>query len=801
MKKNTKKTLLFAALFLVFILSASIFAFADGSADGGATLDSTGENLIFEGASYPILGKYGEASFSKTTDSALLGGDGFLIFSPTKGELTFIGINISASTDFAISVDGSCKLRLIGENVINMNSAEGARNRYGIYANGNLSVFADGKSSLSIIGGNQPESVSVGIAAESVSFESGECRISDGAGVSIGITTFDGGDVKISEGARFSYSGGCAFYITNGRLFADGVLDLSTKKSGYIFGDAFMLNTSAASELPIFGNGLKNALIINTHGVDMSNASFDIMIRGTVFLEEDFKPLSIFGRSYSDDVTLRIPTGSALVITEGATLDLSALAPGNVMVSGEIVPFGTLTCSHVGGEATCAALAICDICKTGYGTKPPHTLTDGVCSICDTPCPHEGAVGGYCDVCELSLYPIYVGGVRITEKNLSDVLRDGSVSYDPTSKTLTLSEADIQGIKSNFGAAIYSEDDLNIILIGENRATAYSPKYGELNEISAIFILGSLTVSAKANASLHATAHGGNSACAISALSGFTQNSGKVTASANAPSLALSIYSDSDISIIFGECVLLAHSDGGTSQALSKAPKLDSYDPCDVFYGNDESSAVRFKADSGIALETFSYVRIAAHECFDENGDHACDLCPNAAPCTDLDKDHVCDGCKAPFGVHEPTADAHECAWCGLPASDCSDENSDHRCDLCRTELAHDFSAAFKKDGGHHWHECSCGKRGGVSEHSFGEWVVTEEPTGFAPGTKTKTCVCGEFRTAIVPAADGAPIPDVFIALIAFGAAIVIALGVFSFVWFVIKKKSFSDIMSHFRSK
>ena len=32
-------------------------------------------------------------------------------------------------------------------------------------------------------------------------------------------------------------------------------------------------------------------------------------------------------------------------------------------------------------------------------------------------------------------------------------------------------------------------------------------------------------------------------------------------------------------------------------------------------------------------------------------------------------------------------------------------------------------------------------------KHSFGEWVVTTEPTCTATGVKTKTCECGETET------------------------------------------------------
>ena len=38
-------------------------------------------------------------------------------------------------------------------------------------------------------------------------------------------------------------------------------------------------------------------------------------------------------------------------------------------------------------------------------------------------------------------YGIYVGGIQVNDDNAADVLEDGTVSYDPTTNTLTLNNA------------------------------------------------------------------------------------------------------------------------------------------------------------------------------------------------------------------------------------------------------------------------------------------------------------------------------------------------------------------------
>ena len=87
---------------------------------------------------------------------------------------------------------------------------------------------------------------------------------------------------------------------------------------------------------------------------------------------------------------------------------------------------------------------------------------------------HEITV--YWRVVEIEAYNVWVGGVPVTAQNASDVLGDGTVSYDAEKKTLTLNGADITDAESVPGggyAAILSYDDLNIVLAegSENKIT------------------------------------------------------------------------------------------------------------------------------------------------------------------------------------------------------------------------------------------------------------------------------------------------------------------------------------------
>lgn len=65
-------------------------------------------------------------------------------------------------------------------------------------------------------------------------------------------------------------------------------------------------------------------------------------------------------------------------------------------------------------------------------------------------------------------------------------------------------------------------------------------------------------------------------------------------------------------------------------------------------------------------------------------------------------------------------------------------------------EVEHNYSAEwYSEDDYRHWHECECGARGDMADHTF-VWVVTKEATETATGSKHEECtVCGHKRAAI----------------------------------------------------
>lgn len=90
---------------------------------------------------------------------------------------------------------------------------------------------------------------------------------------------------------------------------------------------------------------------------------------------------------------------------------------------------------------------------------------------------------------------LWVGGVEVTASGevTGTGITDGTVSYDAATKTLTLNGATLSGSHNAgyFKANIYAKNDLNIVLIGDNKV-----EYGDNDEyLRAIYVSGDLNIS------------------------------------------------------------------------------------------------------------------------------------------------------------------------------------------------------------------------------------------------------------------------------------------------------------------
>jgi len=115
----------------------------------------------------------------------------------------------------------------------------------------------------------------------------------------------------------------------------------------------------------------------------------------------------------------------------------------------------------------------------------------------------------------------------------------------------------------------------------------------------------------------------------------------------------------------------------------------------------------------------------------------------------------------------------------------------DATCDNCGYErtITHTYDNV-KYDSDKHWHECDCGEVKPDSEESHTGGTATEDVA--------ETCTeCGY----IISPALGHKLSGGAIAGIAVGSTAVVGIGGFSLIWFVIKKKSWADLIAIFKKK
>ena len=173
----------------------------------------------------------------------------------------------------------------------------------------------------------------------------------------------------------------------------------------------------------------------------------------------------------------------------------------------------------------------------------------------------------------------------------------------------------------------------------------------------------------------------------------------------------------------------------------------------------------------------------------------------------------ICEVCHQPYGdlkvpdhVHEETGDwKHdenyhwkECE-CGTPgekvahSGGTATETEKAICEICGTSYGelkqhtHDYSDEWKTDGNNHWHECECGEKKDTDQHK------DENSDG-------KCDVCDYQMSEQTPTPqpkDG--LSGGVIAIIVTGSVLVLGVSGFALVWFVIKKKKFSDLIALFK--
>ena len=180
-----------------------------------------------------------------------------------------------------------------------------------------------------------------------------------------------------------------------------------------------------------------------------------------------------------------------------------------------------------------------------------------------------------------------------------------------------------------------------------------------------------------------------------------------------------------------------------------------------------------------------------------ENGNCA----GGTATCTEK---AVCATCNTAYG--NTAAHSHGSEWktdanehwnecaCGDKANKAAHTDSDTngKCDVCGADVPvappshnHDYGTTWKSDENNHWKECECGDKANRASH--------------ADGDSDGNCDACGYVMPVPSAGDGLPVGAVVGIVI--GSAAVAGVGGFALFWFVIKKKSFADLLAVFKKK
>ena len=206
-------------------------------------------------------------------------------------------------------------------------------------------------------------------------------------------------------------------------------------------------------------------------GTPISNGP-NIISDNTLLFDSETSTLTL------DEVYLTVSEGDAIV---------SGLDDLTIFLVGEnsITSYGNTTYAFSKSSAVSKATITFTTDATSNGSLTiakleQYLFGDGVTPVYDNvSIKHNGDNHTISSSCGIS-----VGGVAVTEINKSDVLKDGKVSYNPTTHTLTLNNATIAPNDEVAGISFEYDVDLTIALIGNNSirggegCTAISKIYG-----------------------------------------------------------------------------------------------------------------------------------------------------------------------------------------------------------------------------------------------------------------------------------------------------------------------------------
>ena len=348
----------------------------------------------------------------------------------------------------------------------------------------------------------------------------------------------------------------------------------------------------------------------------------------------------------------------------------------------------TDTCS--GGEATCTAKAICEVCKSEYGTLKAHDFTAETAEEqylkSGSSCTEKAVYYKSCTVCGLSSKGTASEATFESGSVLGHDWGAWTQNSDGSSHTrICKRDANHTETENCSGG--------EATCTAKAKCSTCNAEYGETNPNNHAGTLGEW----QSDGNNHWKEY---SCCGAEVDRGpHDWNNGKVTTQPACTNAGEKTFTCNECGRKKTEQI---DATGHSWKQEWNSDETHHWHECANGCDAKDAYAEHADADKNHVCDTCGKV---LSECADDNKDHKCDYCGKTlSECADDNKDHKCDYCGKTLSECADDNKDHKCDYCGKVLSECADDNKDHKCDYCGKVLSE--CADDNKD-----HKCDyCGK-------------------------------------------------------------------------------------------
>ena len=324
------------------------------------------------------------------------------------------------------------------------------------------------------------------------------------------------------------------------------------------------------------------------------------------------------------------------------------------------------TCS--GGAATCTAKAICEVCKSEYGTLKAHDFTAETAEEqylkSDSSCTEKAVYYKSCTVCGLSSK----GTASEATFESGSVLghdwgawkSNGNVTH---TRVCSRDASHTETENCSGGEATCT---------AKAKCSTCNAEYGETNPNNHAGTLGEW----QSDGNNHWKEY---SCCGAEADRGpHDWDNGEVTTQPTCTNAGEKTFTCNECGRKKTEQI---DATGHSWKQEWNSDETHHWHECANGCNAKDAYAEHADADKNHVCDTCGKVLSV---CADDNKDHKCDYCGKTlSECADADKDHKCDYCGKTLSECADDNKDHKCDYCGKTLSECADDNKDHKCDYC----------------------------------------------------------------------------------------------------------------------